>query len=164
MIPAKKTCPSCGAPFTDERREVCAACLLAIAAGGGSSESPTMTATGSASVAAEGVARLAPGQILGPYRIERLLGRGGMGEVYEAMQLEHGRRVAVKVVARRLADPGDRSRFLKEGQLAASVHHPNSVYVFSAEEIDGVPVIAMLLRVLVNHRLHTCLLLLRRGA
>ena len=66
-----------------------------------------------------------------------------MGEVYEAVQREHGRRVAIKVVTRRLTDPADRSRFLREGQLAASVHHPNSVYVFGAEEIDGVPVIAM---------------------
>ena len=66
-----------------------------------------------------------------------------MGEVYEAVQREHGRRVAVKVVTGRLTDPVDRSRFLREGQLAASVHHPNSVYVFGAEEIDGVPVIAM---------------------
>ena len=43
-----------------------------------------------------------------------------MGEVYEAVQREHGRRVAVKVVTGRLTDPVDRSRFLREGQLAAS--------------------------------------------
>ena len=142
-IPDKGTCPACGAPWSDERLKVCAACLLAIAAGSGFSESPTSTATGSASAAAEAAPRLAPGQIFGPYRIERLLGRGGMGEVYEAVQREHGRRVAVKVVTGRLTDPVDRSRFLREGQLAASVHHSNSVYVFGAEEIDGVAVIAM---------------------
>ena len=141
-IPDKWTCSTCGAPLLDERLDLCAACLLAIAAGSGSPESPTITATGSAS-AADAVARLSPGQIFGPYRIERLLGRGGMGEVYEAVQREHGRRVAVKVVAGRLTDPVDRSRFLREGQLAASVRHSNSVYVFGAEEIDGVPVIAM---------------------
>ena len=147
MVLSKKpdggTCPNCGAPLIDERLETCAACLLALAAGPGSSESPTITATGSASAAAEAAARLSPGQIFGPYRIERLLGRGGMGEVYEAVQREHGRRVAVKVVTGRLTDPVDRSRFLREGQLAASVHHSISVYVFGAEEIEGVPVIAM---------------------
>jgi len=88
-------------------------------------------------------ARLAPGQDFGPYRIVRLLGRGGMGEVYEAEQREHGRRLALKVLSQRLTDPSDRARFLREGQLAASVSHPHSVYVFGGEEIAGTPFIAM---------------------
>src|SRR5581483_6744011 len=87
--------------------------------------------------------RLEPGQRFGPYRIERLLGRGGMGEVYEAEQLEHGRRIALKVLRQRLNDPADRARFLREGQLAASVSHPHIVYIYSSEEIAGMPVIAM---------------------
>jgi len=87
--------------------------------------------------------RLAPGQVFGPYRIVRLLGRGGMGEVYEADQLDHGRRVALKVLSERLTDPRDRARFLREGQLAASINHPHSVYIFGSEEIAGTPVIAM---------------------
>ena len=87
--------------------------------------------------------RLTAGQALGPYRIERLLGRGGMGEVYEAGHVEHGRRVALKVLNQRLAGAGDRARFLREGQLAASLNHPNAVYVFGSEEISGTPVIAM---------------------
>ncbi len=88
-------------------------------------------------------ARLTPGQAFGPHRIVRLLGRGGMGEVYEAEQLEQGRRVALKVLSQRLTDPRDRARFLREGQLAASINHPNSVYIFGSEEIAGTPVIAM---------------------
>ena len=84
-----------------------------------------------------------PGQEFGPYRIVRLLGRGGMGEVYEAEQREQGRRVALKVLNQRLTDPHDRARFLREGQLAASISHPNSVYIFGSEEIAGTPVIAM---------------------
>ena len=96
------------------------------------------------SVAGPGAdSRLGPGQDFGPYRIVRLLGRGGMGEVYEAEQLEQGRRVALKVLSQRLTDPHDRARFLREGQLAASINHPNSVYIFGSEEIAGTPVIAM---------------------
>jgi uncharacterized RDD family membrane protein YckC len=86
---------------------------------------------------------LAPGQRFGPYRIERLLGRGGMGEVYEAEHLEHGRRVALKVLSQRLSGPTDRARFLREGQLAASVSHPHTVYIYGSEVIAGIPAIAM---------------------
>jgi uncharacterized RDD family membrane protein YckC len=86
---------------------------------------------------------LEPGQRFGSYRIEHLLGRGGMGEVYEAEHLEHGRRVALKVLSQRLTDPKDRARFLREGQLAASVSHSHIVYIYGSEEIAGMPVIAM---------------------
>src|SRR4029079_15082756 len=90
-----------------------------------------------------GAGSLAPGQQLGAYRVERLRGVGGMGEVYEAEHVEHGRRVALKVLSQRLRDPTDRARFLREGQLAASVSHPHVVYIYGSEEIDGVPVITM---------------------
>ena len=96
-----------------------------------------------ASDAGSGGLRLADGQVIGPYRIAGLLGRGGMGEVYEAEHLEHGRRVALKVLNQRLAGADDRARFLREGQLAASLTHPNTVFVFGSEEISGNPVIAM---------------------
>lgn len=142
-MPERRTCVSCGALLNDGRSRVCAACLLAIAAQPDSSDYPTITAIDGANPGEVVGARLRNGQIFGTYRIERLLGRGGMGEVYEAEQLEHGRRLALKVVSGRLADPADRSRFLREGQLAASVNHPNSVYIFGAEEIEGSPVISM---------------------
>src|SRR4029453_5904037 len=44
---------------------------------------------------------------------------------------------------RRLSESQDRARFLREGQLAASINHPHSVYIFGSEEIDGTPVIPM---------------------
>ena len=87
--------------------------------------------------------KLGPGQMFGPYRIERLLGRGGMGEVYEAEHVEHGRRLALKVLTGHFAGAEDRARFLREGELAASINHPNTVYVYGSEEIDGAPVITM---------------------
>ena len=54
-----------------------------------------------------------------------------------------GRRVALKVLKHSLDSPEARKRFLREGRLAASVNHPNSVYVFGTEEIDGTPAITM---------------------
>ena len=84
-----------------------------------------------------------PGQTLGPYRIIRPVGKGGMGQVYEADETESGRRVAVKILSRGLGDDEERERFLREGQLAASLSHPNCVYVFGTSEVQGFPVIAM---------------------
>ncbi len=86
---------------------------------------------------------LSPGTIFGPYRILHLLGRGGMGIVYEAEEVDSARRVALKVIATRLQNQVERDRFLREGRLAASINHPNCVYVFGACEIDGQPAIAL---------------------
>lgn len=84
-----------------------------------------------------------PGETFGHYRIVRKLGEGGMGAVFEAEDLESGRRVALKVLGHRIDSAEARSRFFREGRLAASVNHPNSVYIFGTEEIAGIPVIAM---------------------
>jgi len=80
---------------------------------------------------------------LGGYRLLGLLGRGGMGTVYEAEQIATGRRVALKMLAQQLDSPDMRQRFLREGRLAARVNHPNSLYIFGSEEIEGLPVITM---------------------
>jgi serine/threonine protein kinase len=66
-----------------------------------------------------------------------------MGAVFEAEDFETGRRVALKVLSHTLDLPDARERFFREGRLAASLNHPNSVYVFGTEEIGGTPVIAM---------------------
>jgi uncharacterized RDD family membrane protein YckC len=79
----------------------------------------------------------------GGYRIWRLLGRGGMGAVYEADQRSTGRRVALKVLGNTFGIPEARKRFLREGMLAAKVNHPNSVYVFGTDEVEGTPMIVM---------------------
>ena len=80
---------------------------------------------------------------VGTARIGRLLGRGGMGEVCEAEHLESGRRVALKVLRSRLQNRDERARFLREGQLAASISHPHTVYIFGSDEVAGMPVISM---------------------
>src|SRR6266699_1094131 len=92
---------------------------------------------------AQPAGKLSAGQMFGPYRIVRLLGQGGMGQVYEAEHLEHGRRIALKILKHSLTGSLDRVRFLREGRLAASITHPNSVYVYGTEVIDGLPAIAM---------------------
>jgi hypothetical protein len=104
----------------------------------------TQTSDGSAALRMRptGVA-LAPGMVLGPYRIVGLLGRGGMGTVYEADEIDSGRRIALKVLEERLHDPRERERFEREGRLAASLNHPHCVFVFAAAEVEGRPTIAM---------------------
>lgn len=87
--------------------------------------------------------QLQPGQQFGRYRILRFLGQGGMGTVYAAERQDDGRTVALKVLAENLGSDEDRARFLREGELASRIDHPNCVYVFRTEEVDGLPTIAM---------------------
>ena len=84
------------------------------------------------------------GRELAGYRLEELLGRGGMGVVYRAYDLALDRDVALKLLAPHLADDVSfRERFLRESRLAASLEHPNVVPIHDAGEIDGQLYIAM---------------------
>jgi DNA-binding beta-propeller fold protein YncE/predicted Ser/Thr protein kinase len=84
------------------------------------------------------------GSTLGGYRIESLIARGGMGVVYRATQLALERPVALKVIARQLADDEQfRRRFLSESRLAARLEHPAVVPVYDAREDDGELIVAM---------------------
>ena len=83
------------------------------------------------------------GELAG-YRLERLLGRGGMGVVYLAEDTRLGRKVALKLLAPELAeDDRFRERFLRESQLAASIDHSNVIPIYEAGEADGLLFIAM---------------------
>jgi streptogramin lyase len=76
-------------------------------------------------------------ELLG-YRIEGLLGRGGMGVVYSAYDLRLKRNVALKLVAPELSgDQRFRDRFLRETEVAASLEHPNVVPIHDAGEVEG---------------------------
>jgi DNA-binding beta-propeller fold protein YncE/predicted Ser/Thr protein kinase len=78
------------------------------------------------------------------YRIEGLIARGGMGVVYRATHLGLERPVALKVIARELADrDGFRERFLRESRLAARLDHPSVVPIYDSREVDGELVVAM---------------------
>ncbi|HET7745173.1 MAG TPA: serine/threonine-protein kinase [Gaiellaceae bacterium] len=92
------------------------------------------------------IARAGPeiGESFGPYRIEGVLGRGGMGTVYLATHERLARKAAIKVIAAQYAHDDDfRARFLVESQLAASLDHPNVIPIFDAGEIDGLLYLAM---------------------
>jgi serine/threonine-protein kinase len=84
------------------------------------------------------------GSTLAGYRLDALIARGGMGVVYRATQLALERPVALKVIARHLADDESfRERFLGESQLAARLDHPAVVPVYDAREEDGELIVAM---------------------
>jgi serine/threonine protein kinase len=84
------------------------------------------------------------GTELAHYRIESLIGRGGMASVYEAEDLLLGRRVALKVLAPELSESSDfRDRFLRESRFAAGLEHPNIVPIYEAGDADGLLYIAM---------------------
>jgi uncharacterized RDD family membrane protein YckC len=134
------TCKRCGTVvLTKSTEKLCPACLISGALAGSGDE----TRSG------------APGQSTSPgepteyprefggYRLLGLLGRGGMGTVYESEELTTGRRLALKMLGQELDSPDMRQRFLREGRLAARVNHPNSLFIYGSEEIEGLPVITM---------------------
>ena len=80
------------------------------------------------------------------YLIEAELGRGGMAAVFQALDLRLNRRVAIKVLPPDLAfNPGVRSRFLREAQMAAGLTHPNIVPIYTVDEVEGVVFFVMAL-------------------
>jgi len=81
--------------------------------------------------------QLAPGAQVGPYRIEALLGKGGMGVVYRARDTKLNRPVAIKFLSNELADAAARRRFQREAQLASSLNHPHILTVYDAGEFEG---------------------------
>jgi serine/threonine-protein kinase len=84
------------------------------------------------------VPELHPDDVLGGCRIEAVVGRGGMGVVYRALQLDLGRPVALKVIAgERAGDAEFRERFGREARMAAAIDHPNVVPVYATGEQDG---------------------------
>jgi serine/threonine-protein kinase len=84
------------------------------------------------------------GTTIGGYRIESLIGRGGMSVVYLAEDAHLHRRVALKFLAPELvADEKFQERFVRESRLAASLEHPNIVTVYDAREADGQLYLAM---------------------
>jgi serine/threonine protein kinase len=87
---------------------------------------------------------LSDGDEFAGYRVERRLGRGGMGVLYLAVEPGLQRRVALKLIAPEAAsDEVFARRFAEESRIAASIEHPNVVPIYAAGEEAGVPFIAM---------------------
>ncbi|MFK7769733.1 MAG: protein kinase [Mariniblastus sp.] len=84
------------------------------------------------------------GEIVGPYRLERWLGSGGMGNVWEAVEVKTGRRVALKRLSKSMVtDESYLKRFVREARLAAKISHPRVTFVYNTGTDKGQPYIAM---------------------
>src|SRR6185295_10356060 len=84
----------------------------------------------------------APGTILRErYRLDSEIGRGGMGTVFRATDLELQREVAVKLISAQNSD--SRERLLREARAAAALNHPHIVTIHDVGEIDGFPFLVM---------------------
>jgi Tol biopolymer transport system component len=87
---------------------------------------------------------LIAGSRIGPYEVTSLIGKGGMGEVYRARDVNLGRDVAIKVLPDALsADPDRLARFEREARTLAALNHPNIAGVYGLEKTDGIRALVM---------------------
>jgi serine/threonine-protein kinase len=87
---------------------------------------------------------LNPGTTLGSFEISGLIGVGGMGEVYRALDKKLGREVAIKVLPEEFAEDVERlARFEREAKLLAALDHANIASVFELQEVEGVRFLVM---------------------
>src|SRR6478736_4580089 len=87
---------------------------------------------------------LAEGSELAGYRVIGMLGRGGMGFVYEAEHVVLRRKAALKTLAPELGGGADfKERFIRESQTVASIDHPNIIPIYDAGDHEGLVYIAM---------------------
>ena len=83
-------------------------------------------------------AELAPGLSVGPYRLEALIGTGGMGQVFRAVDMRLQRTVAIKfLLPEQTRGATHKQRFLREAQAASALNHPNIVALYDISTHDG---------------------------
>src|SRR6185295_17137970 len=86
---------------------------------------------------------IAPGTVIGPYRVVREIGRGGMGAVYLASREGFHQQVALKIIKRGMDTDAIVRRFVQERDVLASLNHPNIARLLDGGTTDGLPFIAM---------------------
>ena len=90
-------------------------------------------------MAADALLGATDARVLGGYRLQELIGAGGMGEVYRARDTKLGRDVAVKILPHAFtSDPDRLARFEREARMLAAVNHPNICAIYSLEEAEGI--------------------------
>jgi serine/threonine-protein kinase len=129
MLTEPRPCPSCQTPLPFDA-QFCLRCGVATPTDPG--VPPRTAATG---VVEAGQVKRA---LADRYRIERVLGEGGMATVYLAEDLKHRRKVAVKVMRPELAATLGAERFLREVQIAAQLSHPSILPVHDSGEASGI--------------------------
>ncbi len=133
-LESSATCEQCGSSIpTGSPDGLCPACLMTLAMDFGDGDLADCW----------NADEIGPGTTFGDYHLIRELGKGGMGRVYLAEHIPSGREVALKMLAHKLDSHEARQRFFREGRLAASINHPNSLYLYGSEEIEGQPIITM---------------------
>ena len=128
MTTTERACPSCATPLP-EAAQFCMSCGTATPTDPG--VPPRIASTGAFEVAQ--VTRA----LAGRYKIERVLGEGGMATVYLAEDARHKRKVAVKVMRPELAATMGADRFLREVEIAARLQHPHILPLYDSGQSDG---------------------------
>src|SRR3984893_16393863 len=83
-------------------------------------------------------------ETIGKYKLVRVIGEGGMGRVYEAIDPMIGRKVAIKTISISIvADAETRSRFFREAQATGRLSHPNLITIHDIGDAEGTPYIVM---------------------
>ena len=128
MPTAARTCPACATPLPEEAH-FCLHCGVATPTEPG--VPPRTAATGIVEVSKVMKA------LASHYKVERVLGEGGMATVYLAEDLKHHRKVAIKVMRPELAATLGAERFLREVEIAARLSHPNILPMHDSGQADG---------------------------
>ena len=124
---ATRACPACATPLPDEA-QFCLRCGIPTPTDSG--VPPRTEVTGAFEVSQVRKA------LADRYRIERILGEGGMATVYLAEDLKHRRKVAVKVMRPELSATLGADRFLREIEIAARLSHPHILPVYDSGEVS----------------------------